>query len=249
MALENWMQCAGALPEAVWPSDIAPAERSLWNARLFPAEAHPADFSRWLWMWDVGSATAEQKRAFVAADRYSCAEIAFLARSDQLRARRAAIRAKAMRRRLPRMFAPTSDFSARDLAFALEHSDDRSGMVSEVLALAELAQNRRDGSELGALVRCRIAHSLGTALRLLAERGIKVYLPAVALSAIAAPDPSSAAATEANSEERLRRYAFHSLAQVIVAGTSEPVPIPRHSLRPDECVWGRAPARIELGGG
>jgi len=248
MALENWMQSAGALPEEVWPSEIAPAERSLWNARLFPAEPHPADFSRWLWMWNVGSATAEQKRAFVAADRYSCAEIAFLARSDQFRARRAAIRANAMRRRLPRMFAPTSDFSARDLAFALEHSHDRSGMVSEVLASAELAQNRRD-DPLGALVRCRVAHSLGTALRLLAERGIKVDLPAVALSAIAAPNPSSPAATEANSEERLRRYAFHTLAQVIVAGTSEPVPIPRHSLRPDECVWGRAPARIELGGG
>ncbi len=244
--LDEWMRNAGVTPEQTWPADIAAGERSLWNARLFPAETRPEDFLRWLWMWDVVRATPGDKRAYAAADRYSCAEIALLADNEQFHRRRYAIRARHIRRRGSSMFAVSSGFSARDLAFALEHAEDRAGMAADVFALAAPAQPDRRG-EGDALTRCRIAHSLAAALRLLAARSIEIDLPRGALSI---PDPGDASpGMPDDPPARLRRYAFELLAQAIVGGAAEPVPIPRRSLRPDECVWGRAPARIELGGG
>jgi hypothetical protein len=65
----------------------------LWNARVFPAEREHGAFRRWLWMFDVASATPAQKREFDSADRYSSAEIAVLADHASFHARRAALRA------------------------------------------------------------------------------------------------------------------------------------------------------------
>ena len=72
----------------VWPAPIAPDNRSLWNARVFPAVASPHAYREWLWMFEPATATAEQKREFRAADRYSVAEIALLADMDAFYARR-----------------------------------------------------------------------------------------------------------------------------------------------------------------
>lgn len=72
------------LPE--WMSGTG--DQTLWDARVFPAEREAVGFRKWLWLFDVDSATAEQKRAFSNADRYSAAEIASLADQDAFHQRR-----------------------------------------------------------------------------------------------------------------------------------------------------------------
>jgi fucokinase len=74
---------------------------------------------------------------------------------------------------------------------------------------------------LQSLAACRILHSLGSAL----------------------DESANGAGTH------LRDEAFRHLHETILRATLEPQAQPRSALRPDEAVWGRAPARIELGGG
>jgi hypothetical protein len=68
-----------------------PAERSLWNARVFPAERKASGFRRWLWFYAPGSASDAELRAFRSADRYSAAEVALLTDQAAFHRRRAEI--------------------------------------------------------------------------------------------------------------------------------------------------------------
>jgi len=79
-----WISAVGIAPEEVWPGQ----ERSLWNARVFPAEQAADGYRRWLWMYDPEAASEAEKRAFLSADRYSAAEIAVLADQDAFHQRR-----------------------------------------------------------------------------------------------------------------------------------------------------------------
>lgn len=79
MPLLEWIAAVGLRPEDVWDAEYRKAQRTLWNARVFPAESSPAAFRRWLWMYHPAAATAEQKQQYRHADRYSPAEIAWLA--------------------------------------------------------------------------------------------------------------------------------------------------------------------------
>jgi hypothetical protein len=60
---------------------------------MFPAEEEHAAFRRWLWVFDISSATPAQKIEFRSADRYSSAEIAVRADHASFYARRTALRA------------------------------------------------------------------------------------------------------------------------------------------------------------
>ena len=93
--LAEWLLAAGAPVSGVWDDETPDAERTLWNARMFPAEREHGAFRQWLWMFDVASATPEQKLAFRSADRYSSAEIAVRADHATFYARRTALRAAA----------------------------------------------------------------------------------------------------------------------------------------------------------
>jgi len=73
-------------------ADVPSHERTLWNARVFPALKERQELREWLWLLDVGSATAEQKGRFWAADRYSSSEIAVRVDQSQFHARRDALR-------------------------------------------------------------------------------------------------------------------------------------------------------------
>jgi hypothetical protein len=90
--LLDWISAVGATPDEVWPDQQSPAERSLWNARVFPAEQAAGGFRRWLWMYQPETASAAEKRAFISAERYSAAQIATLADQDAFHQRRIAIR-------------------------------------------------------------------------------------------------------------------------------------------------------------
>ena len=83
----NWQGPRIAISQ-IWPANTVPHERSLWNARVFPAVASPQGYRDWLWMFNPATPTADQRQAFLAADRYSVAEIALLADMDAFYARR-----------------------------------------------------------------------------------------------------------------------------------------------------------------
>ena len=92
-SLAEWLRAVGAADSEIWDAETAQTERTLWNARVFPAESEHEGFRLWSWMLDVDNATTEQKNRFLAADRYSSAEIAVRVDQDAWHARRAAIRA------------------------------------------------------------------------------------------------------------------------------------------------------------
>jgi fucokinase len=100
--LAAWLRAAGAQDSDVWCGDTPESGRTLWNARMFPAEAGHEAYRRWRWMLDVDHATPAQKASFLAADRYSPAEIAVRVDQDAVHRRRAAIRAAVMGHHPPR---------------------------------------------------------------------------------------------------------------------------------------------------
>src|SRR3984957_18098594 len=227
--LAQWIADAGADPREIWPETVDPPERSLWNARVFPAETADDGIRNWLWMWTPESATAAQKQAFLSADRYSAAEIAVLADQEAFHARRHAIRADEIRRSLSHLFSRDSTFASKDLAFAIAHAPDPPSLVAGVL---ELAKSYRGASPVGSLddfTFCRVLHSLASAIEEVVEDGgldLRSLVP-----------------------EQSRATAFRHLNDTILRSSMSPGGRPRNVLRADETIWGRGPARLELGGG
>lgn len=261
MPLSAWLAAMGACEEDLWSPQTPPERRSIWEARLFPAETDPQGYRRWLWLFDIASATADQKQAWMAADRYSHAEIAELADQDAFSLRRLAIRAESIRRAMRRMFHTDSGFSAAELAFVLGHVEDRQAVLAELVAEARWhygADRASGGRE--AFVSSRILHSLGSALERLdgsADRRIAEALPGLA-HALTPADREWLATIGLGLDEdltlaewagRARSTAFSYLGQVIVSASGRRPDHPVSALRSDEIVWGRAPARLDLGGG
>lgn len=90
--LRAWLAAVGAKPTDLWDHTVPADQRSLWNARVFPAEAKPGGYRRWLWMYAPAQATPAQRQAFLAANRYSAAEITALADQEDFFARRRRLR-------------------------------------------------------------------------------------------------------------------------------------------------------------
>jgi fucokinase len=90
--LQKWLDIIGAAASDIWPPDNSECERTMWKARVFPALREHQDFRDWLWLLNVESATPEQKRSFLAADRYSCSEIAARVDQTQVHLRRSRLR-------------------------------------------------------------------------------------------------------------------------------------------------------------
>ena len=86
--LADWISAVGIDADQVWLETPDHSDRTLWNARVFPAETSRGGFRRWLWMCAPGEATPAEKRAYNAADRYSAAEIALLADQRAFHSRR-----------------------------------------------------------------------------------------------------------------------------------------------------------------
>jgi galactokinase/mevalonate kinase-like predicted kinase len=224
--LREWLALAGAAPEDVFDAGEPAGQRTLWSARVFPAEQAHAGYRRWLWMFDPAAATPEQRRAFLSADRYSAAEIAWRADQEAFHRRRAGLRAQQVGRQIGRMFRPESRFSAEDLAFCLKHAPDRAALLAKLLATARHLAEAPDSGGLENFRACRLIHSVGSAIAQVED------FPAVS-----------------EWSERLHAAAFRKLNQTILGTRCGSGQRPRHALRPDETIWGRAPARIELGGG
>jgi fucokinase len=96
ISLAKWMQALGAVVSDIWPSTVPESERTLWNARVFPALEEHQEFREWLWLLHVESAREEQKIKFLNADRYSSSEIALHLDQVQFQNRRAKMRPAVM---------------------------------------------------------------------------------------------------------------------------------------------------------
>ncbi len=90
--LADWLAAMEVEPAEIGPEGVAPDKLTLWEARIFPAEIHPDDFSRWLWMAAPETASREQKKMWRDADRYSASEIALFADQEKFHERRVALR-------------------------------------------------------------------------------------------------------------------------------------------------------------
>ncbi len=192
---------------------------------MFPAEITAEGFRNWLWMWSPESATASQKQAYLSAARYSAAESAVLADHQAFHARRHAIRADEIRRSLSHLFSRDSSFAAKDLVFALARSPDPSSLVTQTVELAETYRGVSAHGSLDDFTYCRVLHSLATAVRQVGNLCTDDWA-------------AQASAT-----------AFRHLHETILRSSLTGGERPRNVLRADETIWGRGPARLELGGG
>jgi galactokinase/mevalonate kinase-like predicted kinase len=256
-----WLEEAGVRPEDTWEATVPADRRSLWDARVFPLVDRPDGWRDWLWMLDPARATPQQKKAFLAAERASAAQIAVLADQDAFHTRRADARAREIRLSLREVCDRAHRLSADDLAHVLARTDDRAGWVAGLLA--EARWRLGDGPRTAGLETfacCRILHSLGTALPRVADSpgaalgavvpGLAAALPADTRTWLreAGLDPAADAGASAWAETACAR-AFALLNEAILHSSLAVVERPRNALRGDEAVWGRAPARLELGGG
>ncbi|MCL5096807.1 MAG: hypothetical protein M1608_04630 [Candidatus Omnitrophica bacterium] len=89
----QWLEALGPSPADVWDAGIPIEKRTLWDARVFPAETKCNGYRDWLWMYHPEQATTHQKQAFLLADRYSLSEASSLASQTAFHSRRARIRA------------------------------------------------------------------------------------------------------------------------------------------------------------
>jgi len=260
-AMTDWLASVGATPEDVWDKTIPPGARSLWNARVFPAVREHGGYRDWLWMFDPTGASDRQKQAFLRGDRYSVAEMAAIADPAAFFSRRDACRAEQVRLSVRRTFDLQSGFSAEDLAQVLSSAPDRSALVAEILKEATgFLDSGQASLGLDTFVFCRIMHSLGSALPQVERRGgacLRNVLPDLGANL---PKPVAAwldslglslrgKVTVHDWARRARESCFLQTNDVIFRSAMSKVGLPRNALRPDQTVWGRAPARLELGGG
>ncbi len=260
MPASEWMGILGASPDDIWDRSEPQAERTVWSARIFPAVSSPTEYRRWLWVCQPEGASSEQKSDWLAAERYSLAEIATLADQDAFHSRRRRIRAQDIRRSLRRLFRNDSGFSAHDLARLLSRSDDRAPWVAQILTEAHWHHNTGRSSGLLGLIFGRVAHTLGSAIGQLAQDdeititelvgdvagklsdNILSWLKSMGI----APDGDLSASKWG---EALRAESLAYLGRTIVSSGAPKKTHPTAALRADEIVWGRAPARLDIGGG
>lgn len=259
MDIERWLEAAGASPSDVWDDDAGDGERSLWNARVFPAGQDAGAYRQWVWMFSPGDASPADRRRWLEADRYSAEEISALADHDEFHRRRARIRAGLVRKSLRGLLGRDSGFSAAELAFVLRHSAEPARMFRDVLA--EAMWHAADGAgDMEMLVFSRIMHTLATAAEALAgdeDASMEALFPGLA-EAVDGPPAAWLAEMhlDIGAGETARRWArraksvvFEMQSRTIIHSRRRTGPPPRSALRSDEIVWGRAPVRLDFGGG
>jgi len=256
----EWLKAVGAEPQDVWDASLPVEQRSIWNARMFPAARTHSEYKRWLWMFDPVSASTADVRAWRKADRYNLEQILMLADRNDFYTRRSRIRANLIRQSLRQMFHPQSGFSSPELAYFLSGAKDLDVWVCEILSEAHRHFRSNTGGDTQSFVFPRIIHTLGSALIDLyqgTDPSLSRVLPGLKrrlgparndwlLSLGLDLKPNRSIVRWAR---RAQSLAFESLGSAIVAGGARQDVLPRSTLRSDEIVWARAPARLDVGGG
>ncbi|MCD6517348.1 MAG: hypothetical protein J7L72_08025 [Candidatus Aminicenantes bacterium] len=259
LPLRDWLKETGAGEMDLWKENKQ--EKTLWNARLFPAVEKAQDYRGWLWMYDPKKAASDQKKAWFDAERYSLKEMALLSDPKEFQKRRLHNRMERMYGSLGELFLTSSDFSAKELSYVIDNNEDKEALrwISGVLNIAYDFFNEKRGEEgLEKLHVSRIFHTLGSAL-LMAQRKKKILdVLKKAYSALSARKREwlellglgvDLSTNIKDWAERARGSAFVNLRKTIVLGKGIPDEYPKNALRSDEIIWARAPARLDLGGG
>ena len=263
LSLKEWLRLMDAGEDEVWDSRLSADERTVWNGRFFPAVESPSQVPAWLWLYSLPAATELQKSLWRESRRLSLAQVSRLASHHAFHSRRLEIRAAAMRTEPGRLFRPESHFSAADLALLVERSPTREKPLwfSSILKEAHRRHGPKASStDVESLGLSRILHVLGTAVTELSGRR-----PAVMRSVLTQADKTlsreertwlasfalslGSKRTAAAWGSLAMKAAFEHLGKAIVRSGHDRVMPPKNALREDEIVWGRAPARLDLGGG
>jgi galactokinase/mevalonate kinase-like predicted kinase len=255
----DWLTALGATLQEVWDAAVGPHDRTIWNARLFPAIKQHHEYRQWMWMFDPSGASDAQRSAWRSADRYSLEQILAMADHEGFYERRRAIRAALVRASLQRAFRPDSGLSARELAWLMRRDGDPQVWIAETIKHA-CRQCEGDAGFTTLLVLPRVLHSLGSAMAGGVREGRRPVAGALpGLGDMLDPDvrrrlrslglEPDANMTVAQWGRRMQETAFERLEHVIVASGAEEEPSPHSVLRSDEIVWARAPARLDMGGG
>ncbi len=263
MPLPAWLEAAGAAETDVWDKGLPAAERLIWNGRFFPAVKGRGRFRNWLWMLDPCSASPAERDAWKRADRYSFADMAVLASQREFHSRRTSNRVAGLGLSPSALFRPESGFSAAELAYVFANLDraQRREWLKKVLGDA-FTLFGSDGALPGTepLALSRILHTLASAISERIAAGDRSWgldleqavgqlppragewLASLGIGGERACRPSRWAAAAKDA-------AFAHIGRTIVFSRDHRPAHPVSVLRSDEIIWGRAPARLDLGGG
>jgi galactokinase/mevalonate kinase-like predicted kinase len=259
----EWLKLMEARAEDVWPAEIGPKDRKIWNGRFFPVVTRPGDYEKWLWMLEPEKASDAQKKAWRSAPRSSFEETARRASLDDFHARRLENRAEEISGNVPRLFDPRSKFSADELVHVLLHLRPEKRALWPAVIIKEA--HRQSGKKFRSpgmenLAVSRVLHSLGSAVQSLdGRKGFRVKkLLRGAEASLSAEEkawleslkiPALSSGSAAAWAQAARDAAFENVGRTIVLSSAPAEDHPRSALRSDEIIWGRAPARLDLGGG
>lgn len=259
----EWTAAMEAREKDIWAPDIDVKNKTLWNAKIYPCIENPGDLHKWLWLYRPNTAGSAEKAAWKKAERYSFAEMALLADQDDFYTRRWLLRFRELRKNIHWIFRPQSRFSAAELAFLLKNTSDseRINWIRDVLEEAHrLSRNKKRNSSLEQFEFSRIFHSLASALKILHEKNPEQWSRVLSQTLSELNDQAQQWLTKSGLGlekgedtaawcQAAQDAAFKNLSQTIVLSQKKVAPHPAKALRRDEIIWGRAPARLDLGGG
>jgi fucokinase len=257
----KWLEWVNALAEDIWDPKISTEEKNLWNAKIFPAVSLPDHISQWLWMLNPSKATPDQIQTWHQSDKYSLADISNLVTLEDFFSRRQKNRTEKIRGSIKNIFVLQSGFSASDLAFIFEN-EDKGEILEWIVNIFEEAKRpidlNRDPAGLDRLKFSRILHTLGSAIEQILEKkewnlilqsahaGLdeedKMWLNSFGLDTHVFQDVKIWC-------QKAKESAYENLSQTIVWSKKRSRAYPKCAVRSDEIIWGRAPARLDLGGG
>lgn len=259
-ALE-WLEMMNAVAEDVWNPKIPAEEKNLWNAKIYPSVSCPDDISHWLWMLDPSKATSNQIQAWHQTNKYSLADISNLAKLEDFFGRRRKNRTDKIRHSLKNMFDQQSGFSASDLACIIEEAD-KEEIQEWIRDILEEAKNHMDfgsdAAKMDSLTFSRMMHTLGSSIGQTLEKEDWNSLLRSVYASLAEQDRKwldfcgLSKDVFHNAKKwclKAQESAFENLSRTIVRSQKKSQDYPRCAVRSDEIIWGRAPARLDLGGG
>ena len=265
--IAQWLDAMGVRPQDLWDNETRPDDRSLWNARIFPLVENEEEIYEWLWMQAPAASTAEQRQAWLCARRFNVAEMAALVDHEAESANRRRLRIKSIDQSVALLTGAESCFSAKDMAGWLTEAENPGDVVVQLVRRAaevrKLSVSSGGSEHIRTLESVRILHSLGTALAAVAGH---TKLDLEALWPRVMPDLVQMVPNQQAGEviggggpldpAQLKSLAFSLVAQVMNEATEHAEAQlddgkrwpPRISLRCDEIVWARSPARIDVAG-
>ena len=69
LPITAWLELIGVGPDAIWDTDLPDEQRTLWNARIFPAVTKHSQYRDWMWLFNPAIGNTANFQAWRSADR------------------------------------------------------------------------------------------------------------------------------------------------------------------------------------